>query len=49
MQSLKDTQGTEYFFGDVWNSREEYLDYMKVRVYELKTSFKRYRKYIFAL
>lgn len=40
MQSLKDTQGTEYFFGDVWNSREEYLDYMKVRVYELKRVLK---------
>lgn len=40
MQSLKDTQGTEYFFGDVWNSRKEYLDYMKVRVYELKRVLK---------
>lgn len=40
MQSLKDTQGTEYFFGDVWNSREEYLDYMKIRVYELKRVLK---------
>ena len=40
MQSLKDTQGTEYFFRDVWNSREEYLDYMKVRVYELKRVLK---------
>lgn len=40
MQSLKDTQGTEYFFGDVWNSREKYLDYMKVRVYELKRVLK---------
>lgn len=40
MQSLKDTQGTEYFFRDVWNSREQYLDYMKVRVYELKRVLK---------
>ena len=40
IQSLKDTKGNEYFFGDVWNSREEYLDYMKVRVYELKRVLK---------
>lgn len=40
IQSLKNTQGMEYSFGDVWNSREEYLDYMKVRIYELKRVLK---------
>lgn len=40
VQSLKDAQGNEYSFGDVWNSREEYLDYMRVRVYELKRVLK---------
>ena len=40
MQSLKDTQGNEYSFGDNWNSREEYLDYMKARVCELKRVLK---------
>lgn len=40
IQSLKDTKGNEYFFEDVWNSREEYLDYMEVRIYELKRVLK---------
>ncbi|WP_244324646.1 DNA methyltransferase [Sporofaciens musculi] len=40
IQSLKDTQGNEYSFGDTWNSREDYLDYMRVRVYELKRVLK---------
>lgn len=39
-QTLKDTQGNEYSFGDVWNSRTEYLDYIKVRIYELKRVLK---------
>lgn len=40
MQSLKDTEGTEYSFKDVWNSRQEYLDYIQVRVCELKRLLK---------
>lgn len=39
-QTLKDVQGKEYSFGDVWNSRTEYLDYIKVRIYELKRVLK---------
>lgn len=39
-QTLKDAQGNEYSFGDVWNSRTEYLDYIKVRVCELKRVLK---------
>ena len=40
IQSLKDTKGNEYFFFFFWNSREEYLDYMEVRIYELKRVLK---------
>lgn len=39
-QTLKDVQGNEYSFEDVWNSRTEYLDYIKVRVCELKRVLK---------
>lgn len=39
-QSLKNTEGKEYSFNDVWNNRQEYLDYMQVRVYELKRLLK---------
>lgn len=40
VQSLTDIEGTEYSFKDVWNNRQEYLDYMQVRVYELKRLLK---------
>lgn len=37
---MKDTQGNEHSFGDNWNSREEYLDYIGVHIYELKRILK---------
>ena len=40
IQILRDTLGNEYSFKDVWNSRTEYLDYLKVRICELKRVLK---------
>ena len=40
VQSLKDVQGNEYSFGDVWNSRRDYLDYIKIRVFEFRRVLK---------
>ena len=40
VQTLKDTKGKEYSFDDVWNSRQEYLNYIQVRLYELKRLLK---------
>ena len=36
IQHLKDVYGKEYAFCDVWNSRTEYLEYMKQRIIEMK-------------
>lgn len=40
IQSLKNTKGMEYSFEDIWVNRQEYLDYMQVRIYELKRLLK---------
>lgn len=40
VRSLKDVQGNEYSFRDVWNSRRDYLDYIKVRVFEFRRVLK---------
>ena len=34
-QKLSDSNGKEYRFADRWKSREEYLDYMEVRLIEM--------------
>ena len=39
-QSLKDSDGKEYSFYDVWENRRDYLDYIKVRLCELKRVLK---------
>ncbi len=39
-QKLSDSSGKEYEFDDVWNSRTEYLDYLKVRLIEMKRVLK---------
>ena len=35
-QKLSNSQGNEYKFVDTWRSREEYLDYIKIRLIEMK-------------
>ncbi len=40
VQTLKDSKGKEYSFDDVWNSRQEYLDYIQTRVCELRRLLK---------
>lgn len=35
-QKLKDTSGHEYCFSDQWNSRNEYLEFMKERLVEIR-------------
>ncbi len=40
IQTLKDIRGNEYSFGDIWNSKAEYLNYIKIRVQELKRVLK---------
>ena len=40
VQSLRNVQGREYSFGDVWSNRNEYLEYIKVRILEFKRILK---------
>ena len=40
IQILNDTKGNEYFFNDIWNSRTEYLNYIKIRICEFKRVLK---------
>lgn len=40
VQSLKDKEGNEYSFCDVWESRQEYLEYVQLRMYEMKRLLK---------
>ncbi len=39
-QKLKNSQGTEYFFDDKWESAKEYIEYIKERVMESKRLLK---------
>ena len=39
-QKLSDSNGKEYSFADSWKSREEYLDYMKIRLIEMRRILK---------
>ena len=40
VQALKDVQGKEYSFEDVWSNRNEYLEYIRVRIVEFKRILK---------
>ena len=40
IQTLKDKTGKEYSFNDKWNSLEEYLEYIKVRLIKMKKVLK---------
>lgn len=40
MQSMKDSAGNEYQFSDVWGSRNEYLEYMRIRIREIRRVLK---------
>lgn len=40
VQTLKDIQGNEYSFNDVWHNRAEYLTYLKTRLFEFKRILK---------
>ena len=39
-QVLSNSKGKKYEFSDVWNSRDEYLEYMKERIVEMKRVLK---------
>lgn len=39
-QKLSDSHGKEYSFADSWKSREEYLDYMEIRLIEMRRILK---------
>lgn len=39
-QKLSDSNGKEYSFADRWKSREEYLDYMEIRLIEMRRILK---------
>lgn len=39
-QKLSDSNGKEYSFADSWKSREEYLDYMEIRLIEMRRILK---------
>lgn len=39
-QSLSDSSGNKYEFSDVWSSRQEYLEYLRVRLLEMRRVLK---------
>lgn len=39
-QSLSDREGREYRFSDVWRSRDDYLNFIRLRLFELKRVLK---------
>ena len=39
-QSLKNKDGKQYVFSDVWDSRKDYLEYMKTRITEMRRVLK---------
>ena len=40
IQTLKNKEGKEYSFNDKWNSLNEYLEYIKIRLIEMKKVLK---------
>ena len=41
IQCMKDSNGVEYSFSDIWSTKGEYLDYMRVRINEIKRVLKK--------
>lgn len=41
LQCMRDSNGTEYRFSDIWDTRGEYLEYMRVRIKEIKRVLKK--------
>lgn len=41
IQFMKDSNGIEYMFSDIWSTRNEYLAYMEIRIKEIKRVLKR--------
>ncbi len=41
IQNMKDSNGIEYRFSDIWDTRGEYLEYMKIRIKEIKRVLKK--------
>jgi site-specific DNA-methyltransferase (adenine-specific) len=39
-QKMRDSNGKQYKFSDTWNSRDEYLNYMRIRLVEIKRVLK---------
>jgi len=36
IQCMKYSDGNEYRFSDIWDTRGEYLEYMRIRIKEIK-------------
>lgn len=41
IQCMKDSHGNEYRFSDIWNTKSEYLEYMRIRIKEIHRVLKR--------
>lgn len=41
IQCMKDSYGNEYRFSDIWNTKSEYLEYMRIRIKEIHRVLKR--------
>lgn len=41
IQCMKDSDGNEYRFSDIWDTRGEYLEYMRIRIKEIKRVLKK--------
>lgn len=41
IQCMKDSDGIEYRFSDIWNTRAEYLEYIRIRIKEIKRVLKK--------
>lgn len=41
IQCMKDSNGIEYRFSDIWDTRGEYLEYMRIRIKEIKRVLKK--------
>lgn len=41
IQCMKDSHGMEYRFSDIWNTRDEYLGYIRIRLKEIKRVLKK--------
>lgn len=41
IQCMKDSDGNEYRFSDIWDTRGEYLEYIRIRIKEIKRVLKK--------